>query len=129
MIDISYPIFILLVTFLTGLYFRFIQENKFALENLKKETKLLRERELAGDVQKSLFPDISKYQNFFYAKNIPARDVSGDYYDLINVGKNEYYFSLADVSGTGVKAGMYMAKASSTFRALSKLSIPLEKVV
>ena len=129
LIDISYPIFILLVTFLTGLYFRFIQENKFALENLKKETKLLRERELAGDVQKSLFPEISKYQNFLYAKNIPARDVSGDYYDLINVGKNEYYFSLADVSGKGVKAGMYMAKASSTFRALSKLSIPLEKVV
>ena len=45
LIDISYPIFILLVTFLTGLYFRFIQENKFALENLKKETKLLRERD------------------------------------------------------------------------------------
>ena len=129
LIDISYPIFILLVTFLTGLYFRFIQENKLALENLKKETKLLRERELAGDVQKSLFPEISKYQNFICAKNIPARDVSGDYYDLINVSKNEYYFSLADVSGKGVKAGMYMAKASSTFRALSKLSIPLEKVV
>jgi len=129
LIDISYPSFILLVTFLTGLYFRFIQENKFALENLKKETKLLRERELAGDVQKSLFPEILKYQNFICAKNIPARDVSGDYYDLINVSKNEYYFSLADVSGKGVKAGMYMAKASSTFRALSKLSMPLEKVV
>ena len=54
---------------------------------------------------------------------------SGDYYDLIYVGNNEYYFSLADVSGKGVKAGMYMAKASSTFRALSKLSMPLEKVV
>ena len=129
LIDTSYPIFILVVTFLTGLYFRFIQENKYALENLKKETKLLRERELAGDVQKSLFPDISKYQNFVYAKNIPARDVSGDYFDLISVGNNEYYFSLADVSGKGVKAGMYMAKASSTFRALSKLMMPLEKVV
>ncbi len=129
LIDISYPIFILLVTFLTGLYFRFIKENQLATENLMKETKLLRERELAGDVQKSLFPDIFKYQNFVYAKNIPARDVSGDYYDLINVGNNEYYFSLADVSGKGVKAGMYMAKASSTFRALSKQSMPLEKVV
>tara|TARA_B100002052_G_scaffold253980_1_gene243323 strand:+ start:75 stop:914 length:840 start_codon:yes stop_codon:yes gene_type:complete len=117
------------VTFLTGLYFRFIEENKIALENLKKETKLLKERELAGDVQKSLFPDISKYENFIYARNIPARDVSGDYYDVINVGKDEYYFTLADVSGKGVKAGMYMAKASSTFRTLSNLSYPLEKVV
>ena len=129
LIDISYPIFMLLVTFLTGLYFRFIEENKIALENLKREAKLLKERELAGDVQKSLFPDISKYENFIYARNIPARDVSGDYFDVISVGKDEYYFTLADVSGKGVKAGMYMAKASSTFRTLSNLSYPLEKVV
>ena len=129
LIDISYPIFMLTVTFLTGLYFRFIEENKIALENLQKEAKLLKERELAGDVQKSLFPDISKFENFIYAKNIPARDVSGDYFDVISVGKDEYYFTLADVSGKGVKAGMYMAKASSTFRTLSNLSFPLEKVV
>ena len=129
LIDISYPIFMLTVTFLTGLYFRFIEENKMALENLQKEAKLLKERELAGDVQKSLFPDISKFENFIYARNIPARDVSGDYFDVISVGKDEYYFTLADVSGKGVKAGMYMAKASSTFRTLSNLSFPLEKVV
>ena len=129
LIDTSYPIFMLTVTFLTGLYFRFIEENKIALENLKKEAKLLKERELAGDVQKSLFPDISKYENFVYARNIPARDVSGDYFDVISVGNDEYYFTLADVSGKGVKAGMYMAKASSTFRTLSNLSFPLEKVV
>ncbi len=129
LIDISYPIFMLTVIFLTGLYFRFIEENKMALENLQKEAKLLKERELAGTVQKSLFPDISEFENFIYAKNIPARDVSGDYFDVIGVGKDEYYFTLADVSGKGVKAGMYMAKASSTFRTLSNLAFPLEKVV
>jgi len=129
LIDVSYPIFMLTVTFLTGLYFRFIEENKIALENLQKEAKLLKERELAGDVQKSLFPDISKFENFIYARNIPAKDVSGDYFDVISVGKDEYYFTLADVSGKGVKAGMYMAKASSTFRTLSNLLFPLEKVV
>ena len=129
LVDISYPIFMLTVTFLTGLYFRFVEENKIALENLQKEAKLLKERELAGDVQKSLFPDISKYENFIYARNIPAKDVSGDYFDIISVGNDEYYFTLADVSGKGVKAGMYMAKASSTFRTLSNLSFPLEKVV
>ena len=129
LIDISYPIFMLTVTFLTGLYFRFINESKLAIENLQKEAKLLKERELAGDVQKSLFPDISKFENFIYARNIPAKDVSGDYFDVISVGNDEYYFTLADVSGKGVKAGMYMAKASSTFRTLSNLSFPLEKVV
>jgi serine phosphatase RsbU (regulator of sigma subunit) len=117
------------ITFLTGLYFRFLQENKIALQNLQKEAKLLKERELAGGVQKSLFPDISAFENFVYAKNIPARDVSGDYFDVMKVGPEEYYFTLADVSGKGVKAGMYMAKASSIFRTLSNLKFSLERVV
>ena len=129
LVDISYPIFMLTITFLTGLYFRFVEENRIALSNLQKEAKLLKERELAGEVQKSLFPDISRFENFIYATNVPARDVSGDYFDVVNVNKNEYFFTLADVSGKGIKAGMYMAKASSIFRTLSNLSYPLEKVV
>jgi len=129
LVDISYPIFMLTITFLTGLYFRFVEENKTALANLQKEAKLLKERELAGEVQKSLFPDISRFENFIYASNVPARDVSGDYFDVVSVGKGEYFFTLADVSGKGIKAGMYMAKASSIFRTLSNLSYPLEKVV
>jgi len=129
LVDISYPIFLLTITFLTGLYFRFVEENRIALANLQKEAKLLKERELAGEVQKSLFPDISRFENFIYATNVPARDVSGDYFDVVKVTKNEYFFTLADVSGKGIKAGMYMAKASSIFRTLSNLSYPLEKVV
>jgi len=129
LIDFSYPIFIVTLTFLTGLYFRFVEENKMALANLQKEAKLLKERELAAGVQKSLFPDISKFENFIFAKNVPARDVSGDYFDVVRSTPEEYFFTLADVSGKGVKAGMYMAKASSIFRTLTNLKFPLEKVV
>ena len=129
LVDISYPIFMLTITFLTGLYFRFIEENKIALSNLQKEAKLLKERELAAGVQKSLFPDISKFENFIFAKNVPARDVSGDYFDVVRSTPEEYFFTLADVSGKGVKAGMYMAKASSIFRTLTNLKFPLEKIV
>ncbi len=129
LVDISYPIFMLTITFLAGLYFRFIEENKIALSNLQKEAKLLKERELAAGVQKSLFPDISKFENFIFAKNVPARDVSGDYFDVVRSTPEEYFFTLADVSGKGVKAGMYMAKASSIFRTLTNLKYPLEKIV
>ncbi len=129
LVDFSYPIFIVTLTFLTGLYFRFIEENRIALANLQKEAKLLKERELAAGVQKSLFPDISKFENFIFAKNVPARDVSGDYFDVVRSTPEEYFFTLADVSGKGVKAGMYMAKASSIFRTLTNLKFPLEKVV
>ena len=129
LVDISYPIFMVALTFLSGLYFRFIEENRIALSNLQKEAKLLKERELAAGVQKSLFPDISKFENFIFAKNVPARDVSGDYFDVVRSTPEEYFFTLADVSGKGVKAGMYMAKASSIFRTLTNLKFPLEKVV
>ena len=74
--------------------------------------------------KKAYFQIYQKFENFIYATNVPARDVSGDYFDVVNVNKNEYFFTLADVSGKGIKAGMYMAKASSIFRTLSNLSYP-----
>ena len=129
LIDFSYPIFMVAVIFLAGLYFRFLKENELAIENLQKQAVLKKERELAGEVQKRLFPEIKKFEKFVYAKNIPARDVSGDYYDIIEINENEFYFTLADVSGKGVRSGMLMAKASSIFRTLANLSLPLEKNV
>ena len=68
LVDISYPIFIVTITFLTGLYFRFIKENQIALENLQKEAKLLKRKRTSCRVQKSLFPDISKFEDLFMQK-------------------------------------------------------------
>lgn len=90
--------------FLFLLYLRFVEENKSSLENEKKQLLLKKEREIAGEVQKKLFPIKKDLENFIYAKNIPAKDVSGDYYDYIKVSDNEIYFTLADVSGKGIKA-------------------------
>ncbi len=129
LIDISYPIFMVTTIFLAGLYFRFLKENTLAISNLQKQAVLKKERELAGEVQKRLFPETKKFEKFIYAKNVPARDVSGDYYDIIEINENEFYFTLADVSGKGVRSGMLMAKASSVFRTLANLSLPLEKIV
>ena len=129
LIDFSYPIFMVTVIFVAGLYFRFLKENELAITNLQKQAVLKKERELAGEVQKRLFPETKKFEKFVYAKNIPARDVSGDYYDIIEINENEFYFTLADVSGKGVRSGMLMAKASSIFRTLANLSLPLEKNV
>ena len=129
LIDISYPIFMVTTIFLAGLYFRFLKENALAISNLQKQAVLKKERELAGEVQKRLFPEMKKFEKFIYAKNVPARDVSGDYYDIIEINENEFYFTLADVSGKGVRSGMLMAKASSVFRTLANLSLPLEKIV
>ena len=114
--------------FIYLLYSRFVEENKSSIENEKKQLVLKKEREIAGEVQKKLFPTEKNIENRIYAKNIPARDVSGDYYDYIKVSDDEIYFTLADVSGKGIKAGMLMANASSVFKSFSKLKFPINQL-
>ena len=127
-VDVFYIILSSSLLFLTTLYFRYLRENEIALDNEKKQIILKQEREIAGEVQKKLFPEVFEDSKLIYAKNIPARDVSGDYYDYIRVNENEIYFTLADVSGKGIKAGILMANASSVFRSLAKLEKPLSTI-
>ena len=127
-VDVFYIILSSSLLFLTTLYFRYLRENEIALDNEKKQIILKQEREIAGEVQKKLFPEVFEDSKLIYAKNIPARDVSGDYYDYIRVNDNEIYFTLADVSGKGIKAGMLMANASSVFRSLAKLEKPVSTI-
>jgi adenylate cyclase len=127
-VDVFYIILSSSLLFLTTLYFRYLRENEIALDNEKKQIVLKKEREIAGEVQKKLFPKDFEDSKLIYAKNIPARDVSGDYYDYIRVNDNEIYFTLADVSGKGIKAGILMANASSVFRSLAKLEKPVSTI-
>ena len=127
-VDVLYIILSSSLLFLTTLYFRYLKENEIALDNEKKQIILKQEREIAGEVQKKLFPEVFEDSKLIYAKNIPARDVSGDYYDYIRVNDNEIYFTLADVSGKGIKAGILMANASSVFRSLAKLEKPVSTI-
>ena len=121
-IDVFYTTLGSAFLFLVTLYFRYLQENEIAIENEKKQIVLKKEREIAGEVQKKLFPKEFEQKNILYAKNVPARDVSGDYYDYIKISEDEFYFTLADVSGKGVKAGILMANAAAVFRSMAKLN-------
>ena len=125
LIDISYPVFAITILFLSGLYLRYLRENQMALEFERKQIILKQEREIAGEVQKKLFPELDEKEERIYGTNVPARDVSGDYFDIIKINKNEYYFTLADVSGKGIKAGILMANAASVFRSLAKMNSSL----
>ena len=52
--------------------------------------------------------------------NIPAKVVSGDFYNFSDLGEGKYGFGVADVSGKGIKSSLLMSKASSLYRCLSK---------
>ncbi len=50
----------------------------------------------------------------------PAREVGGDYYDCFPVGDDVFGFLIADVSGKGVGAGLYMAQLKGLVLSLAR---------
>ena len=85
----------------------------------KWKNRVSNEIKLAMNVQKRLMPnrDLANYPIF--GLNIPAREISGDFYDFY-LHDDQVYFTLSDVSGKGVNAGMVMAKAITLFKIFAK---------
>lgn len=81
---------------------------------LQKE-RLDHELELARQVQQSLlprkFPEIHGVE--FAARNRPAHQVGGDFYDVVRLDENRFGLVIADVSDKGMPAALYMALARS----------------
>ncbi|HVE71988.1 MAG TPA: SpoIIE family protein phosphatase [Thermoanaerobaculia bacterium] len=51
----------------------------------------------------------------FAGSNVPARSVSGDYYDVVVRPDGRIYFIIADVSGKGVTAALVMSSVATAF--------------
>lgn len=75
---------------------------------------------LATELQRSLQPGCDPNALPIWGVNLPARQVSGDFYDFYAVGEDEFVFALGDVSGKGMSAALLMAKTIGLFRCLSK---------
>ena len=96
-----------------------IRNAKMAKELIEKN-RMQKEIEIVGEIQKSLLSK-NKNENFPIAGiNIPAKVVSGDFYNFSDLGDGKYGFGVADVSGKGIKSSLLMSKASSLYRCLSK---------
>ena len=98
----------------------------FAIRNAKmakemiEQNKTQKEIEIVGEIQQSLLSK-NKEENFPIAGiNIPAKIVSGDFYNFIDLGEGRYGFGVADVSGKGIKSSILMSKASSLYTCLCK---------
>lgn len=48
--------------------------------------------------------------------NVPAKEVGGDFYDIMGIDKNRIFISLGDVSGKGMPAALLMANAQAVLR-------------
>jgi len=100
------------------------EQSAFALYNAiiyseaNEKKRLDHDLEIARDIQRILLPSEAPVVPGFEISgiNIPARHVSGDYFDYITVDDDRLGVAIADVSGKGVPASIIMAICRSVLR-------------
>jgi sigma-B regulation protein RsbU (phosphoserine phosphatase) len=99
-------------------------EANAALERSQAELQAARdalwgEMEIAKRIQTALLPDdrrVGPYQ--IAARMIPAAEVGGDYYDIIDAGDGRHWIAIGDVSGHGVESGLVMMMTQTSILSL-----------
>lgn len=100
-------------------------ELKAYMKNLESATaeheRVRTELEVAAKIQEDMlprnFPAFPERQEFdIYATMDAAKDVGGDFYDFYMPNSNHLVFLIADVSGKGVPAALFMARSQSILK-------------
>jgi len=77
----------------------------------------------------SVFPAFPQRRDFdIYACTHPAKEVGGDFYDLYLTHSRYLNILIADVSGKGIPAAMFMMKAKTLLQSLTKTDLITEEV-
>jgi sigma-B regulation protein RsbU (phosphoserine phosphatase) len=97
-----------------------------ALEKQKMEDELLIAKEIQKGLLPAALPDLQGYT--LSAVNISSRQVGGDYYDVIPLGRSKWVIAIGDVSGKGTPASLLMASLQASIRALVPLGLSLAEL-
>jgi phosphoserine phosphatase RsbU/P len=96
---------------------RTVEELKTAQAELLRQERMKRDLEIAAGVQRSIlptsFPETPGLE--FAAGARPAREIGGDYYDVLQPNDRHLSIVMADVSGKSVQAAIYMAVVRAFF--------------
>ncbi|MFW5941639.1 MAG: SpoIIE family protein phosphatase [bacterium] len=95
-----------------------------AQAQLAQKERMERELELARQVQQSALPRaVPRVPGYRFAmRNEPARQVGGDFYDLVALDEDTFALTIADVSDKGMGAALYMALSRSLLLCEARLS-------
>ncbi|MBO4384611.1 MAG: SpoIIE family protein phosphatase [Clostridia bacterium] len=105
--------FALMITIITYIE----KQRRIALERNRLQSEL----EVATVIQRSLLPPITDSfpgrAEFKVSGSMePAKEVGGDFYDLFFVDRDRIAFVIADVSGKGIPAALFMATSKTTIQ-------------
>lgn len=108
-----------------------------AIENARLHQFLLDKQRMEEDlkiarlIQKNILP--KKYPIMegveFWARNIPAAGISGDFYDFIELEKGRIGVVIGDICGKGIPAALFMAKTISDLRLVASIHKRLNKAM
>jgi serine phosphatase RsbU (regulator of sigma subunit)/catechol 2,3-dioxygenase-like lactoylglutathione lyase family enzyme len=89
-----------------------------AAEKQESERRARQEMEIAKQVQARLFPQsLPSVRTLDYGGVcIQARQVGGDYYDFLNLGRERLGLIIGDISGKGIAAALLMANLQANVR-------------
>lgn len=107
-----------------------IENKKLARRQLEQEM-IKRELEIAGNVQKFLFPRHLPYENGLKVASFyqPHHSIGGDYYDFIDINDHQFLFCIADVSGKGIPAALLMSNFQASLRTLARQTNLLQDIL
>ncbi len=92
-----------------------------------------KELQMAKDIQLAAlpnvfppFPDETRFD--IWASMETAKEVGGDFYDFYFTGQDRVLFLVADVSGKGIPAAMFMMRAKTLIKSIAQTGKPLAQV-
>ena len=92
------------------------------------------ELQYAKDIQASALPQIEpnfvgKDEYELHACMFTAKEVGGDFYDFYYVDDNHLAITIADVSGKGIPAALFMMTSKTMLRNMVESGIPIEEAM
>ncbi len=105
------------------------QQEHGQLVDIKGDLALAAEIQLA--ILPATFPPFEEYKGHMdiYASMKPAKDVGGDFYDFFKIDEDHIGFTIADVSGKGVPAAIFMAVSHTLLRFAGRKTLDVVSVI
>lgn len=114
-------------TFINMLY---TKNTKIIGERERIKTELATATKIQADCLETDFTEFNKLPNLnINAQMRPAKEVGGDFYDVFMIDDTHMCFLIADVSGKGVPAALFMVMAKVHLKNYASLGLPLAEVV
>ncbi len=99
-------------------------------ENERISVELDLAQKIQTDMLPSIFPPFPEQNQFdIYASTDPAKEVGGDFYDFFMVDDDHVALVMADVSGKGVPASLFMVVAKTLIKNYAMMKLPTAEVL